>query len=261
MATTVPNPFDTQAPATAITTPTADAPAPQISSTPQVTATQQGTAVQQGPASQTTVTPDQTVESRTAGIIANDSPLMQLAKTRSDQSANSRGLINSSMAVGAGQAAVMDAATKIAGQDASTYANSALSNTSARNVAAASDVKAQNDVNYNNTKAQNDISLANQDATVKTNAANLTSASNSNLASIEAQYKNLTTASSSAASIMNKGMDVINSIMANATLDAPAKQKAIDSYNTSVARSLQIIGAMAGDVDLSTYLDEVLSAP
>ena len=229
MASAIPNPFDTQqaaaTTATQATTPTEANPAPQIASTP--TATPQAV----------NVTPGQMVEDRTAKIVAEDSPIMQLARSRAEQQANSRGLINSTIAAGAGQTAVLDAATGIAKQDAATEAAAATANA----------------------KAANDMQLANQDAQIKTNTANLTAASNTNLASIEAQYKNLTTASTSAASIINKTTEMVNSIMQNTTLDAAAKQKAIDTYNANAKKSLQLIGALAGDVDLSSYLDEVLA--
>jgi len=43
-------------------------------------------------------------------VIGQDSPLMQQAASKAKQAANGRGLLNSSMAVQAGQAAVMDRA-------------------------------------------------------------------------------------------------------------------------------------------------------
>ncbi len=55
---------------------------------------------------------------RVADIARTDGPLMQLADTRAKQEMNRRGLLNSSMAVGAGQAAVLSAATPLAQTDA-----------------------------------------------------------------------------------------------------------------------------------------------
>lgn len=229
MATTLPNPFDTQqnqvATVPSITQPAATIPAPSI------------TQVQKTTPQAVDVTPEQTVEGRTQGIIASNSPLMQLAESRAMQQANGRGLINSSLAAGAGQAAVLDAATGIAKQDAATHANAATVNA----------------------KAANDSQLANQDAVNKAATANLGVAGNLNIANLEAQYKNLTQASSSAASIMNNTQTMVNNIMQDKTLDAAAKQSAIDTYNANARKSIQMIGALAGDVDLSVYLDEVLA--
>ena len=79
------------------------------------------------------VTPDQTVQKQLEQIIAADSPLMQQARTQALQQANARGLLNSSMAVTAGQSAVLEAATPIAQQDASTYARAGEFNANSAN--------------------------------------------------------------------------------------------------------------------------------
>lgn len=75
------------------------------------------------------------VEGRVASITGKDSPLMQLASTRAKQSANKLGMRNSSLAVGAGQRAVLDAATPIASADASLFQQQTLANQAARNTA------------------------------------------------------------------------------------------------------------------------------
>lgn len=76
-----------------------------------------------------------TVESRVAGLIKDDSPLMQLARTKANQSSNQKGLLNSSMAVGAAQKGVMETATPIATSDAMTSKEFKLSNQNAANTA------------------------------------------------------------------------------------------------------------------------------
>jgi hypothetical protein len=82
-----------------------------------------------------TVGPDDTVAGQVNKVIGADSPLMQGARTRATQSANARGLINSSMAVQAGEEAVHGAALPIASQDAQTNFNAKLSNQNAANSA------------------------------------------------------------------------------------------------------------------------------
>lgn len=74
------------------------------------------------------VTAPQTVQSQANDIIAADSPLMQQARGRAMQQMNERGLINSSLAVQAGQDAVMDRALQIAAPDAATNAQAAQFN-------------------------------------------------------------------------------------------------------------------------------------
>ncbi|WP_428001213.1 hypothetical protein [Acidovorax sp.] len=83
------------------------------------------------------VAPNETVRSQLQQIIADDSPLMQQARARALQTANTRGLLNSSMALTAADSALYDAAMPIAQQDASTYAragefNAGQANTFAR---------------------------------------------------------------------------------------------------------------------------------
>lgn len=78
---------------------------------------------------------DKGVAGRVDSLVRQDSPLMQLAATRASQQANARGLRNSSMAVGAGQRAVIETATPIATADASLYQNQRLANQNVRNQA------------------------------------------------------------------------------------------------------------------------------
>ena len=93
MATTVPNnPFDVQAPA--------PAPAPS-----------QGLIQQAATVTPQTRQVDRATET-TAGqvesLLSKNNPLMQRARTMALQQMNQRGLVNSSMAIGASQAAMID---------------------------------------------------------------------------------------------------------------------------------------------------------
>ena len=62
-----------------------------------------------------------TVEGRLDGILKTDSPLMKKAQGLAVKKAARRGLQNSSIAAGAGTAAMIDSALPIAQQDAETY--------------------------------------------------------------------------------------------------------------------------------------------
>ena len=79
------------------------------------------------------VSPNETVRSQLQQIIADDSPLMQQARARALQTANGRGLLNSTMAMTAADSAMYDAAMPIATQDASTYARSGEFNANTSN--------------------------------------------------------------------------------------------------------------------------------
>lgn len=74
-----------------------------------------------------------TVQGQLSNVLANDSPLLTQARTRASQSAASRGLLNSSMAVSAGESAAYDVALPIAQQDASTHAQAGQFNANAKN--------------------------------------------------------------------------------------------------------------------------------
>lgn len=75
----------------------------------------------------------ETMQGQIESITAKGSPLMQLAGTRAKQAANQRGLLNTSMAVQAGEAAVLDAALPIASHDATTFARNRELNTATEN--------------------------------------------------------------------------------------------------------------------------------
>ena len=86
----------------------------------------------------------ETTAGQLQGIMAQDSPLMQQARAQAKQGMAARGLINSSMAQGAGVAAMLERATPIAAADAGTYSNQALTNQQAVNTGGQFNVGQQN---------------------------------------------------------------------------------------------------------------------
>ena len=91
------------------------------------------------------VDPNQTVQGQVDQITGKDGVLMQRAATRAKQEANARGLMNTSMAIGAGQTAVIDAAMPIAQQDASTYGSAARYNADTDNAMSTFNAGVKND--------------------------------------------------------------------------------------------------------------------
>lgn len=77
------------------------------------------------------VSPNQLVENRIKGILGDNNPLMQQAKTQGLISAQERGLLNTSMGVEAGQKALYDYAVPIATVDSQTLSNAAKTNVDA----------------------------------------------------------------------------------------------------------------------------------
>lgn len=93
-------------------------------------------AAQTGPAAQATATTrevqaNETIQGQLQGIIDSNSPLITRARARAKDEANARGLVNSTMAVQAGEAAAYDVALPIAQFDAGVYGQAARDNQSA----------------------------------------------------------------------------------------------------------------------------------
>jgi hypothetical protein len=72
------------------------------------------------------ISPEATVANQLTTLLASDSPLIRQAETRSEEEAQRMGLLSSSLAVGAGRRAAIQAALPIAQQDAETFARSGL---------------------------------------------------------------------------------------------------------------------------------------
>jgi hypothetical protein len=140
-----------------------------------------------------------TVQDQLRGIVAEDSPLNQLAETRSLQEMNRKGLANSSMAVQAGQTALYDRALPIAQQDAAMYAASGqfnagaqtnvnLANAAGKNQAAAFTANAANDTSKFNVDLAAKMSMFNVDEALKAGIVNQDQANK--MAALNAQMIN-----------------------------------------------------------------------
>ena len=126
-----------------------------------------------------------TVEGRIGGLINADAPLMQIAKTTGEQEAARRGLGSSTMAVGAAQDALYRAATPIAGADAASYNQFALSNQGAENVASSENATMQQQAGILNAQARTAASqfgAASQNTAALQNARQSTDVSLQNMA-------------------------------------------------------------------------------
>lgn len=123
-------------------------------------------------ANQWEVGADQTVAGQLDSILAKGSPLMDAARTRASQTANQRGLLNSSMAVGAGEAAAYDVALPIAQQDASTHAQAGQFNTGERNKLQSQQLDQQMQAGLANQDARNTAAARDQAANLEAQRAN-----------------------------------------------------------------------------------------
>lgn len=124
-----------------------------------------GTA-EQAQATTREVTPQETVQHQLAGIIDANSPLLTRARTKAVDSMNSKGLLNSSMAIGAADAALYDYALPIAQFDAGVYGKAAQDNQMFLNQVA------QFNVNQANAMTATNIGLINRASEFSADASN-----------------------------------------------------------------------------------------
>lgn len=247
-----------------------------------------GTAATMDPTTRS-VQNNETVQGQIAGIIDANSPLMQRAVARAQEQMASRGLLNSSIAIGAGQNALYDAALPIAQQDANTYTtasrdnqsvlnNSAQFNTTqknamtsqnltAENQAKAYTASAENAASAQNAQASNTSALAGYDAAVKTAMQNADSATRvqlqtmagdtqTKLANIEAQFKNEMQANASAADLYKQVVDNVTRITLDPDMPPDAKQRAANEQMDALSSGLQLFNA-ATTIDISPILDAI----
>jgi hypothetical protein len=234
-----------------------------------------------GPAQQASVNKwnvdaPQTVQGQISGIIAQNSPLMQQAQSTALDQMNQRGLLNSSMAIGAGQQAVYNAAMPIAQADAATYAKSAGFNADAANTIGVSNTAAQNQALEANAARTQQASLANQqslnanvgkqmDEAFQAATANVDNATKLQLQTIDANTRislsnteasnKAILQSSAAASDLYKQTSVnIANIMSNKDMDPTYKQQLINQQMNVLQNGLFVQGKFA-PLDLSKLVD------
>jgi hypothetical protein len=165
------------------------------------------------------VTPDQTVESRVAGILAGGNPLVEQRRAQSDMKMNGRGLVNSSIAQTASDDAAYSAALDIARPDAATFADAAKTNAMAKTTWGIS--QANNQTSRDNTQSQIGAQRELQRATQL--------------------YNNLTSQTSTATNLQQWGLNTVASIQAS-DLSAEAKTSAIQTIQQYLQDSFQIQG-------------------
>jgi hypothetical protein len=211
--------------------------------------------------------PDELVSTQVNKIIGEDSPLMQQAAGKAAQMANSRGLLNSSMAVQAGQAAVMDRALPMAQYDAGVNTN-VLNNNQANqqqtNVFNAGQTQDVNKFNATgdaqtsqfNASELNKNSIVNASEQNKVLSQFLDQGNKLQLADIEASYKVLMQSEASAMTIYQQSVKNISEILMNPDLTPQAKTAAVANQNQLLSTGMKIIGKMSG-----LNLDALLTFP
>lgn len=184
----------------------------------------------------------ETVSGQLDALLAKDSSYVTRARAGASQTANSRGLLNSSMAAGAGEGAAIDAALPIANADAQTYQTAARDNQAAGNAALQVNSEAANKAMLFNADAQNQFAMQ-----------GLRGEQSKELADIEASYKTLMQTNDSAGKLYQQTIDSIQRILTS-DMSQEAKQSAVNSSTQLLKGGMNIIGKVS-NLDLTSLLD------
>lgn len=196
-----------------------------------------------------------TVQEQVKNIVANDSPLLQQAKQRAEQQMLGRGLINSSLAIGAGHEAVIAQALPIAQQDAKSYADAATNTTNQQNAASQFNAGSENQIRLANSQAQNAASANNQQSAVQLIGAGMTQQTQYALANLDtktrfaltnfdAQSRQLLQTNQSASNAYVQAVTNIANITQSNTMNQEAKDRAVQTQMNLLNEQLRTIGAI-----------------
>lgn len=191
-----------------------------------------------------------TVQGQLKGILDDpNSPLMVAARTRGEQFANRRGLLNSSIGAESGNKAMIDSAMDIAAPDAATYSGTARENTAALNHGAmfnsqygllASQENAENALKAGMVNSENQLKagMFNVDNLFRTNLSNAETASKVGMFNAGTAADILNRRESNATSILNNRESLANNL-AIANLDVESKRQIAELQFRSEQLSLR----------------------
>lgn len=194
-----------------------------------------------------------TVAGRVDQIIKADSPLMQTAATRAKQMMNARGLLNTTMAGQAGEQAVIETALPMAQQDAAASLQTKQFNTGNENQAMQFNAGAGNTALLNERQGQQAVERQKMVADLEVKLQDVRGTQAKEISALEAQYRGLLQASSSAGSFFSTVSNDISGVLSNADIPIEAKQQLINQQVQLLQSGLAVIGGIAG-IDLTDLL-------
>lgn len=217
------------------------------------------------------VEPQGLVQNHLKNVVQEDSPLMQQAARIATQKANARGLVNSSMAVGAAHDAVIGQAMPIAQADAATYDRAMTNTANQQNAASQFNTNAQNQVSLANQAATNEALKSTQQGTIALTDRQMSVSANLELAKLDSQTKlaltsmdtrtkSLLQSNQSASNAYVQTVQNINQIQNNKELNAEAKQRAIENQLSLLQEQFRQISAQDKAVSqVVAYPEEITS--
>lgn len=206
------------------------------------------------------VTAPQTVNQQVANVANQDGPLMQQARARALMDANERGLINSSMAVGNAQSAVLDKAIEIGARDASTNAQAAQFNANAANQRSMFDSGQSNQWDTNALDRANNASEREKDRAAAIAAAGFDAQTRKDLAAIEQTYRTQLNSDQGFDRQFSQYADTLLRIDTDPNLDAAAKTRLKENALTSL-RSYATIRKLNLDLNFDKPAPATPGAP
>lgn len=228
-----------------------------------------------------TVSEKSTVQNQLANITANGSALNTQAEVAANKAMAGRGLLNTSIAVGAARDAVIKNALPIAQQDAGTYANTDSANAQFSNTADQFNAGQKNQITGQLISADTSLAVADKniksqqlisdkdnatklqmqqlDTETKKALAGLDEQTKVKLQNLDASDKQLLQTNISAANAYAQLAQALANISTSTTMDAAAKQQATDNQIGLFRQNLQALGKVSG-LDLSKYFETVTAS-
>lgn len=222
------------------------------------------TPAQLGAPTQLQVAPNQTVQGQLKDLMDPNSGLIQQARTGALQQANSRGLLNSSIAQTGADEAAYAAAIPIATTDAATYNNAAGYNANEANVFAQQNANAANAAGQFNSGAQNTLTGQKISAdTSKSNTASnnatqlqttqMQTESAQKVAQIQQQAQAAFQGASNLTSLSNNYQSAITQI-GSLNMDASAKRALQENLFAAYQQATKALDQKLGIPDTSSLL-------
>lgn len=191
------------------------------------------------------------------GLLAENSPYLQVARTGALQTAASRGLLNSSIAAGAGEEAAIKQALPIAQQDAQTYADIGKQNAKAYSDSILNTQVAQLEHQKNLANAKITGALTTQEAAKQFETQRISESAQLQRLEIENSMKavlqddQLESAerqqlSQVVGSMGNEALGAVERILRDTNIEAGAKQSAIDAVMRNYRANASTAGAVFG---------------
>lgn len=200
--------------------------------------------------------PTQTVAGQLTGLLETDSPYITRARTRAAQTANSRGLINSSMAAGAGEAAAIDAALPVAQQDAQTYTQQQYQNQNASNQAKLFNADFGNQTFFRQLDTDNRLKVDQQQQQQQLKLAEMDRDLRLDLAAIDVSQKDYAAFSDYISNTSQQYQVQQTNISTDPGLSVEEKNRALQDLSVTYRSNMQVMSDLYG-VDISW----VTSAP